>query len=95
MLWLTLVLDTPYETARITNLLFFLPGAAVATYLRTRKKAISLKQIWPSMIAGCIGAAITCYLGQYINLDILRKLFGILLLIIGARELLYRPRKAK
>ena len=95
ILWLTLVLDTPYPEARITNLLFFLPGAIVATYLRIKGKAISIKRIWPAIIAGCIGAALSYLIGQNIELTLLKKLFGGLLLFAGIRELLYRPRNAK
>lgn len=95
MLWLTLVLDIPYETARLTNLLFFLPGAAVATYMRAKEKAISPKRIWPSMVVGCLAAAAAGFAGSYIELSLLKKLFGVFLLVVGVRELLYRPRNAK
>lgn len=95
ILWLTLIIDTPYPEARITNLLFFLPGAIIATLLRAKEKAISLKQIWPSIVAGCIGAAAITIAFRNIELGILKKLFGCLLLFTGIRELLYRPRNAK
>ena len=95
MIWLTLVLHTPYEEARITNLLFFLPGAIIATYLRVKGKAISIRKIWPAILAGCTGALLAFMLGQNIQLFLLKKLFGVLLLFTGIRELLYRPRKAK
>lgn len=95
MIWLTLVLDMPYLEARITNLLFFLPGAIIATYLRAKGKAISIKKIWPAILTGCAGALLAFMLGQHIRLSLLKKLFGALLLFTGIRELLYRPRKAK
>ena len=95
ILWLTLVLDVPYPTARITNLLFFLPGAVIATFLRAKGKAISLKRIWPAILSGCIGAAVAFMIGNNLELALLKKLFGGLLLFTGIRELLYRPRKAK
>lgn len=95
ILWLTLVLETPYPEARITNLLFFLPGAAIATFLRVKGKAISIKRIWPAILAGCVGAVIASFAGKVIALSLLKKLFGGLLLFTGIKELLYRPRKAK
>lgn len=95
ILWLTLVLDTPYPEARITNLLFFLPGAIIATCLRVKGKAISLKRIWPAILSGCVGAAIAFMIGKKLELALIKKLFGGLLLFAGIRELLYRPRKAK
>lgn len=95
ILWLTLVLNVPYPEARITNLLFFLPGALLATTLRIKERAIPIERIWPSIVTGCIGAALAFYLGKQIDLSILKKLFGGLLLLTGVRELFYRPRNAK
>ena len=95
ILWLTLVLDTPYSEARITNLMFFLPSAIIATFLRSKEKAISIKRIWPAVLAGCIGAALVSLIGKNIELALLKRLFGGLLLFTGIRELFYRPRKAK
>jgi uncharacterized membrane protein YfcA len=95
VLWLTLVLEIPYPQARITNLLFFLPGAAIATFLRAKGKAISIKRIWPAILTGCAGAIIASFVGKIIELTLLKKLFGGLLLFTGIKELLYRPRKAK
>lgn len=95
ILWLTLVLDVPYPEARITNLLFFLPGALLATGLRIKEKAIPINRIWPAIVTGCIGAALAYYIGKQIDLSILKKLFGGLLIITGIRELFYRPRNAR
>lgn len=95
ILWLTLVLDVPYPEARITNLLFFLPGALLATALRIKERTIPINRIWPSIVTGCIGAALAFYIGKQIDLSILKKLFGGLLIITGIRELFYRPRKAR
>lgn len=95
ILWLTLVLSIPYPEARITNLLFFLPGAIIATALRAKGKTISIKRIWPSILAGCIGAVLASFFGKHMELALLKKLFGGLLLFTGIRELLYRPRNAK
>ena len=95
ILWMTLVLQVPYPEARITNLLFFIPSAVIATCLRVKQKTISIQKIWPSILAGCIGAIFASLIGKNIDLTLLRKLFGGLLLFTGLRELLYRPRKAK
>ena len=95
VLWLTLILHTPYHEARITNLLFFLPGAVICSFLRVRGKAISIKRIWPAILTGCIGAVLAYFMGRNIDLRLLKKLFGGLLLFTGIRELNYRPRNAK
>ena len=95
ILWLTLVLHLDLNTARIINLLFFIPTAVIASFFRKKQKTLHLKKLLPAMIAGCLSAAIFTILGKNLDVSLLRKLFGILLLITGIRELLYRPRKAK
>lgn len=95
ILWLTMVVGTEYADARIINLLFFLPSAFIATLFRFRQGTLSIKKVLPAVVSGCIAAFLVSRLGQQINTQLLRKLFGGLLLFTGLRELFYRPRKAK
>ena len=95
MLWLTLVIGTEYATARIINLLFFLPSAIIATLFRKKQGKVSLKKVLPAMIAGCIAAAVFSYIGKQFDTQLLKKIFSGLLLFTGARELFYRPRNAR
>lgn len=95
MLWLTLVLGIAHSTARTVNLLFFLPSAVIATLFRCRQGALDIKKILPAIICGCIAAGIFAFLSKVLDIELLKKLFGGLLLLTGLRELLYRPRKAK
>lgn len=90
MLWLTTVLDWPTQEARRLNLLFFLPGAALATYLR--RNSIPLKKLWPAMLSGCIAAAGGAMLQSRISQGLLRKAFGLLLLYAGFQELFYKKK---
>ena len=92
ILWLTLILHVPAETARVLNLLFFLAAAGTVTLLRWKKGTICIKAIMPAIFSGCIFAVLSFLLGRWIPGYWLRKLFGILLLIVGIRELLYRPK---
>lgn len=95
ILWLTLVLQLPYPSARILNLLFFIPGAIVSSFYRLKGGSLPIRKAIRPILSGCIGAAIFSILGKQIDPTILRKLFGGLLLLIGLRELFYRPRKPK
>ena len=95
MLWLTLVLGMEHSDARIINLLFFIPTAVISSVFRWKQKALDIKKILPAIICGCISAAVFSVISKQTNMLLLRKLFGILLLIIGIKELLYRPRKAR
>ena len=95
MLWLTLVLEMPHNTARTINLLFFIPSAIIASLFRWKQGALDIKKVLPAIIGGCISAAIFSTISKHIDITLLKKLFGILLLVTGIRELFYRPRKAK
>lgn len=95
MLWLTLVLGMEHSDARIINLLFFIPTAVISSVFRWKQKALDIKKILPAIICGCISAAVFSVISKQTDILLLKKLFGILLLIIGIKELLYRPRKAR
>lgn len=94
LIWLTLIIGAEADLSRTVNLLFFLTSAGCVSFLRLKKGNLRLKKILPGIIAGCIAAAAFSILGRYLDDALLRKAFGILLLITGIRELLYRPRKA-
>ena len=95
ILWLTLVVGVAAPDARWINLAFFLTAAGSVSIVRWRKGQLKLRTILPSIIAGCATAGLFSWLRGYLNPELLRKGFGILLLLTGVRELLYRPRKAK
>lgn len=95
MLWLTLVVNMEHSVARSINLLFFIPSAVIASFFRWKQGALDIKKILPAIIAGCISAACFALISRQINIQLLKKLFGILLLLTGVRELFYRPRKAR
>ena len=94
ILWLTMVLGMDPNTARGINLLFFLPAALISLFT-SRKGKPNLKKIFPAMIAGCLSALVFSWLGNGLDLGILKKLFGGLLIVTGLRELCYRPRNAR
>ena len=95
ILWLTLVLNIPSETAGAINLLFFIPSALVACLFRLKQGVLDLKRILPALAAGCAGAVLFSVLRNHFDTELLRKPFGILLLLTGIRELFYRPRNVR
>lgn len=92
ILWLTMVLGMDQQTARGINLMFFLPAAIIAAVFRWKQGGFSLKKILPAIVSGCIAAAAFSWLGTYLDLEFLKKLFGGLLILTGLRELFYKPR---
>ena len=95
ILWLTLMLGMEHSEARIINLLFFIPTAIIACFFRWKQGTLEFTRILPAVITGVISAAGFAWIGQHMDVALLKKLFGGLLLFTGLRELLYRPRKAK
>ena len=95
MMWLTLILGLEHTAARNINLLFFIPSALIASFFRWKQGSLDIKKILPAIIAGSICAGIFSWVSAYLDIALLRKLFGFLLLATGVRELFYRPRKPK
>ena len=94
VLWLTLVLDTPPETARSINLLFFIPSALIACFFRWKQGMLEPKTVLPAVIAGCSCAALFSWLGTLLDTALLKKLFGGLLIVTGLKELFYKQKQA-
>lgn len=95
MLWLTVILEVEYPTARGINLLFFLAAAGGVSIIRLKNGKLDPKNALPAILSGCILAALSAWLVKNLDLKWIQKAFGILLLVTGLRELFYRPRKAK
>lgn len=95
LLWLTLIQGIDSEIARTVNLLFFLASAGIVSILRLKKGNLSIRKILPGILAGCVAAAGFSILGRYLDTSLLKKAFGVLLIVTGVRELFYRPRKAR
>ncbi len=95
IIWLTVVLGMDPLTARGINLLFFIPSALIACLFRLKQGSIDTKSVVPAVIAGCAAAGLFSWISSLLDVTILKKGFGLVLLIAGIRELFYRPRKAK
>ena len=92
ILWLTMVLHTDPQAARSINLLFFIPSALIACALRIKQGNLKVKPLLPAIIAGCTAAAVFSWISSILNVEILKKLFGIILLAAGLRELFYKSK---
>ena len=95
LLWLTQVAGMAQPQAKIVNLLFFLPAAVVATLFRRKQQKLQPGVVLPGLAAGCAAAAAFSLLGRQLDIELMKKLLGGLLILTGIREIFYRPRKAK
>lgn len=95
LLWLTIVLDTPQEQARLMNLMFFIPCAFTASIFHFRQGKLNLPASAVAIAAGLAGAVLGNLWRNHLDLEILRKAFGVLFILCGIRELRYRPKELR
>ncbi len=93
ILWLSMVCGFDYPTAKYVNLLFFLAPASIAVMIHIMNGRISLKRIWPAILSGCFCAIILTLISSSWDVRLLRKAFGVLLLVTAFRELTYKENK--
>ena len=92
MVWLTMIIGLEPYTARCINLMVFIPYALCASLLRWKQGNLPGKKIIAPMIVGAVIAGIVAYVSAGMDTQWLKKIFGILLLGTGVRELLYKPK---
>jgi uncharacterized membrane protein YfcA len=95
ILWLTFGLGWDNEAARLANLMFFVPAAIIACCFRCSQGKLSIKKVLPGMVAASLSALAFSFWRKSIDPWWIKKLFGVLLLFTGFRELLYREQKRK
>lgn len=92
ILWLSIVLNVEQSTARIINLLFFVPSALVACLFRWKQGNLNIRLVIPAIVAGCAAAAFFSWFSQRLDMELLKKLFGGVLIAAGLRELFYKKK---
>ena len=95
IIYLNLFTDIPQSTAQGINLLFFLPTAVLAVLYYTKKKLIIWRIAIPLSFMGIIGTLVGCYFCGKFDNSVLTRLFGILLLIMGAMGIVKKEKPSK
>lgn len=90
ILWLTMVLNVDSAIARGMNLLFFLPAAIIACLFRLKQGTLTIRHVIPAIISGCAAAALFSFLSTILDVEFLKKGFGVVLIAAGTRELFYK-----
>ena len=93
ILWLTFVLKMDPFTARGIVLLFFIPAAVISSFFRWKQGNFSFSTALPAMISGCVAAIGFSFLSTMVAPHVLDRVFGIILIIAGIRELLYKKKR--
>ncbi len=90
---LTCFSDINQKIAQSTNIIFFIPTSVSATIVNIKNKNIRWKIAIPLTIAGIFGAAIGSNIAVNMETKILKKIFGVFLLLIAIYEAIYWYRK--
>ena len=87
LLYLTLFAGVGQYQAQGTNLLFFIPAGILALFFHIRKKLVIWRFAIPAAIAGIFGSVLGFYLAEIIGGNMLRKVFGVTILIAGVWQM--------
>ena len=84
---LTMFLGLEQHVAQATNLIYFVPAAISAIIVNYREKNIDIKLATFVSVCGIVGAIIGSIISTNIEVEKLKKLFGIFLAIIAIHEI--------
>lgn len=86
MVWMTAILSMEQRMAQAINLLFFLPSATFSLIFHIKQRQIEWKIAIPAILTGTLMAGMAAWIGQSMQPDLLRKLFGGFLLFVGISQ---------
>lgn len=75
------------QEVQIINLIYFIPTALIALYFHNKNNLIEKKILKPIILTGFIGAVVGSFIATSLDGDILRKIFGVFLAIMGIVEI--------
>lgn len=87
IIYLSLFTDMPQLKAQGINLLFFIPIAVAAVTVYAVKKQIKWKTVLKVALWGLLGAAVGIYFADFLGGELTSKVFGGLLVTMGAIEI--------
>lgn len=88
LIYLTSFAGVEQALAQGINLLYFLPAAATALPAHIKNGYIQKRTAIPAICTGLVCTALAAWAATSIDVDLLRKCFGVFLLYVGISELL-------
>ena len=90
LVYLTLCTQLSQLESQFTNLLFFLPVAAISILLHLKNRLIETRILLRSILIGILGVLLGGWMSGWMEEELLTKLFGGFVLIIGLKELFHK-----
>ena len=95
ILYMTLIAGLGQQTAQGINLLYFLPTSLSALTSHFKHKLVEVKAAVPAIIAGVVSALGVSFLATALDTAMLKKIFGVFIIIVGLSEVLGKAKKAE
>ena len=90
LIYMTSFAGVPQNLAQGINLLYFLPTAGAALPAHFKNGYVEKAALAPAILAGLAGTALAAWAATSIDTQLLRRCFGVFLLLVGLRELFRR-----
>lgn len=87
LIYMTSFAQLDQSMAQGINLLYFLPAAATALLYHKKNGYLKREAALPAILCGLAGTALAAWLATALDVNILRKCFGVFLLFVGLHEL--------
>ena len=84
---LVFIIGTKQQIAQSINLIVFIPSAIAALCVHMKKHNIERGLLLKLAVTGCAGSVIGSLLAVNLDSDLLKRFFGIFLLIMGIYEI--------
>ena len=86
LVYMTAFAELDHRLAQGINLLYFIPAALLALPNHIKNGYIEKQILIPAISAGLLCAALAAWIATGLEVSLLRKLFGVFLILIGVRE---------
>ena len=93
LIYMTSFAGVPQNLAQGVNLLYFLPTAATALPSHVKNGYVDRAAAWPAILAGLLGTALSAWAATGLDVQLLRRCFGVYLLYVGVTELFRKKNK--
>ena len=92
---LTFVMGVEQRVAQATNLIFFIPTSLIAIIVNLKNKNLDIKTGIIISVFGIFGAIVGANLAIHMDVNILKKCFGVFLALIAVNEIYSITKKYK
>lgn len=95
VVFLNMFTDLPQLRVQGINLLFFIFSATSAVFVHLLRRRIFIRAVLVMTFFGIFGALVGMFLARYVGDSILRKAFGVMLVVSGMLTLQRKAKKEK